>query len=211
MKLKKEFCGKSRDSLMKRTRSLRFASSISVIPLPMRKWKLSPTQISFLNRANNNKQDTLYNGSFHEAIGPILVLAQCFGVMPVQGVREKFASNVTFNWKSFRVFFALFITWSMFGETLSTIYWTFSQRVEFGKLIQLVFYLTNCLSFICFYFLAKKWPALILMWQNVEKNLPQLDTQFDKVQLAKKIRTIAIVILSLSLSKKKLYKEAFKI
>ena len=188
---------------MKRTKSLRFASSVSIIPISMKKWKFSSTQISFLNRANNNKQDKLYNGSFHEAIGPILVVAQCFGVMPVQGIRDKFASNVSFNWKSFRVFYSIFITLSMFGETLFTVYWTFSKRVEFGKLIQLVFYMTNCLSFICFYMLAKKWPALILMWQNVEKNLPPLETQYNKAQLAKKIRTITTVVLALSLSKKK--------
>lgn len=48
------------------------------------------------------RKDVLFDGSFHEAIGSVLALAQCFGIMPVVGIKSKTASHLAFQWKSAR-------------------------------------------------------------------------------------------------------------
>lgn len=48
------------------------------------------------------RKEVSFDGSFHEAIGSILALAQCFGIMPVVGIKNKSASELAFQWKSVR-------------------------------------------------------------------------------------------------------------
>lgn len=73
-------------------------------------WKLielkviSVGEIKCLQRAT--RKDFLYDGSFQEAIGSILAMAQCFGLMPVVGVKSKFASKLQFKWKSLRTIYS---------------------------------------------------------------------------------------------------------
>lgn len=54
---------------------------------------------------------------------------------------------------------------------------------------------------ICFGHLATKWPALMLKWENVEKQLPRYKTQNEKRQLAYRIKMLTIVVMLLSLGK----------
>lgn len=44
--------------------------------------------------------------SVHVAFGPVLVLSQIFGIMPVQGVLGPTADNLRFRWRSLRVVYA---------------------------------------------------------------------------------------------------------
>lgn len=101
-------------------------------------------------------------GSFHEAIKPVLVIGQFFGVMPVSNITAACPSSLKFSWKSLRVLFALMVTISCGFEAILTVYWAFSKKLEFGKMVPLVFYVTNFLSFVCFFNLAKEWPELMV-------------------------------------------------
>lgn len=60
---------------------------------------------------------SLASGSFHEAIGTILAMAQFFGVMPVIGVKSKFVSSLRYKQSAWRtilsvICFALLIGYS---------------------------------------------------------------------------------------------------
>lgn len=52
-------------------------------------------------------KDFLSDGSFQEAIGSVLAMAQFFGVMPVLGVKTKTASKLQFKWLAFRTIYSL--------------------------------------------------------------------------------------------------------
>ena len=45
--------------------------------------------------------------SFQEAVGPILVIGQCFGSLPVEGILSKDIANLKFRWKSFRTIYSI--------------------------------------------------------------------------------------------------------
>lgn len=78
----------------------------------------------FLRKAT--KQQFIYDGNFHEAVGPggfyfdffaefklnflfsiVLVVAQCFGLFPVQGILSKDISNLRFTWISLRMIYSI--------------------------------------------------------------------------------------------------------
>lgn len=136
-------------------------------------------------------------GNFHTAIGPFLILAQCFGIMPLNNVTSNNPLDLKFTWKSFKFFYAIFVTICMLFQTISTIIWTFSHRVEFDKIVPLVTFATNTIALCSFLKLGKKWPVLMQNWHTIENKLPTSN----ETQLIKKIKTISCVTLTVSLSK----------
>ena len=64
------------------------------------------------------RENFMYNGSFHEAIGSILAFAQLFGVMPLCGIKSKSPSQLHFDWKTIRFFYSLFVILSLAGNTV---------------------------------------------------------------------------------------------
>lgn len=145
----------------------------------------------------------MYNGTFHEAVGTILAVAQLFGVMPVQGVKAKIPSKLKFNKCSFRFLLCILYTISLLWITFLDIRWIAKTKLEFGKLINLTFDGTNFISLLCFLQLAKKWPNLMRQWYRMEKFLPELKYQFDKQKMAYKIKMVSLIILFSSMSKEK--------
>lgn len=61
--------------------------------------------LSSMARANG--KDFVCNGSFHEAVGSVLVVAQCLAMLPVTGVKTPSAYGLKFSWKSYRAIYSL--------------------------------------------------------------------------------------------------------
>lgn len=188
MKIKKCFCAKP-NGAAKNVKKIKFPSNISAM-----KWRLSGN-VRLFQKAPSKATCV---GSFHQAIQPIIIFAQFFGVMPVSDVSCKCPSKLTFTWKSFRLAYATFVMLSCGLEAVSSIVWTFRTRAEFGKMVILVYYITNFLSFVCFLRLAQAWPELMVKWHDTEKHLPQMRTDKEKQGMCRRIRTTAVVILTLS-------------
>lgn len=86
-------------------------------------------EIKCLQRAT--RDDLLYEGSFYEAIGPVLVMAQCFAVMPVCGVKGGSPANLRFSWKALRTSYSIIVFVLMTIYALLTIFMTLRNKVEF--------------------------------------------------------------------------------
>lgn len=192
MKVKKRFCAKT-NVLVNIKKNTKMAFGISSFMKSIKHWK-SSEKVKSLKRTSTNSND----GSFHKSIYPIMVIAQCFGIMPVCNVSSNCPTALEFTWKSFRYLFAIFVTISCGLEALSTIVWTFKTHIEFGKMVILVFYVTNFMAFVSFLNLARVWPSLMIKWHEVERNLPQMENDKEKHQMSVKIRRTATVILTLS-------------
>jgi gustatory receptor len=145
----------------------------------------------------------MYNGTFHEAVGFILVVAQLFGIMPVSGVRGKHPKNVKFRKFSFRFIWSILLTTGLSWMLVIEIIWIYRSKLEFGKVINLFFDSTNLASLFCFLELARTWPKLIVKWNEVEKYLPQLKYQLDKQKMAYEIKMASFVVLFMSMGEKK--------
>lgn len=71
--------------------------------------------------------DSICNGSFHEAFGSVLVVAQCLAMLPVTGVRNTSAYGLRFSWQSFRTIYSV----TAFG--FATSYTIFATCVTLNK------------------------------------------------------------------------------
>ena len=135
-------------------------------------------KLSFPSRGT--REDFLYDGTFYEAVGFLVAVGQIFGVMPVSGIRSKSPKKLKFKKFSLRfilsIIFLVGLSWLLAIEII----WLHRSKVEFGKVINVVFDLSNLVLMYCFLELAKTWPELMLKWNEVEKFLPQLKYQFDK-------------------------------
>lgn len=147
------------------------------------------------------RADFLYNGSFHEAVGMVLAVAQCFGIMPVNGVREKLPSHLKFKKFSLRFVLCLLFISGLSWIVILDVIWIIETKIEFGKLVNFVFDFTNLLSVLFFLELAGKWPDLMMKWNEVEKFLPQLQYQMDKQKLAYKFKMASVLILFISMGR----------
>lgn len=157
----------------------------------------STVKFSFPQRGT--REDFMYNGTFHEAISFVLATAQLFGIMPVSGIRGKTPRDLKFRKFSFRFVLCLVYMFGLFWIMTMDVLWIYRTRIEFGKLINFVFDFTNLISLFCFLELARKWPQLMLKWNEVEKFLPQLKYQMDKQKMAYEIKMVSFMILFISM------------
>lgn len=102
---------------------------------------------------------------------------------------------------SFRYILSIFQNIGLLLFTSLTIFWISKNKLEFGKMISLVFYSSSWLSIVCFMSLAKKWPKLMKKWNQVERYLPPLEHQMAKQKLAYKIKMTSFTVLFMSMSK----------
>jgi gustatory receptor len=147
------------------------------------------------------RDDFIYDGTFHEAVGSIMAISQAFGIMPVHGIKGKNPKYLRFKKCAFRFFLCIFYMFAFAWATCLTVYWMWKTKLEFGKIINFTFNFTNLISVLCFLELAQKWPQLMAKWYSVEKFLPQIRSQFEKQRMAYQIRMVSLVILFSSLSK----------
>jgi gustatory receptor len=136
--------------------------------------------VKFQFPTRGTREDFLYNGSFQEAVGFILAVAQFFGIMPVSGVRCKSVNSLKFKKFSIRFIWSIVLIVGLIWMFTIDIIWIYRSHVEFGKVIGTTFDITNLVSIFCFMELARKWPEVMLKWNEVEKFLPQLKYQMDK-------------------------------
>lgn len=148
------------------------------------------------------RDDFMYEGTFHEAVGSIFAVAQLFGIMPVRGVKAKNPSKLKFNKCSFRFLLCLLYIAGTLWISILDVHWIATTKVEFGKLITLIYDMTNSLSLVCFLELARKWPKLMREWYKIEKSLPQIKYQLDKQKMAYEIKMVSLVVCFGSLSMK---------
>uniref|UniRef100_A0A1I8QER6 Gustatory receptor n=1 Tax=Stomoxys calcitrans TaxID=35570 RepID=A0A1I8QER6_STOCA len=147
-----------------------------------------------------HKYDLLHNGSFHEAIGPVLVIAQCFCLMPVRGIRSHSAKGLNFRWLSFRTAYCLVYMLSTIVDTLLTLNMVRYKKLDVRNIEPLVFHITILFASIGFLRLASKWPKLMRSWQQVEKQLPAFRSWQEREELAKRIKTVTFVLITVSLT-----------
>lgn len=191
MKARKIFCGKNSKVVTAKKVKL---SSISELMRPVKLWK-SSGNVQYISKEESKGE---CEGSFHQAVYPLTLIAQCFGVMPVNKISAQCPSGLHFTWKSIRFAFAIFVMFSCGLESVFAISWTFSTHVEFGKMVILMFYVTNFLSFYCFLSLARNWPGVMKKWHEVEKRLPQMEKETEKFAMSRRIRKTAAIILTMS-------------
>nr|QHN69203.1 gustatory receptor 5 [Sirex noctilio] len=137
--------------------------------------------------------------SLHSALKPIILLAQCFAVLPISGANSLDASYLKFSWKSPKV---LYCGISFIGAAVLTVCSVLRLAVTgvtSTKTTSLVFFITTCITRVLFLRLARQWPCLELSWERMERELSSKYRRLSRVSLALKFKIMTVVIMVLAL------------
>lgn len=75
------------------------------------------------------------NAIFQEAIWPMLIIGQFFGIMPVVGVKNRSSSHLRFEWARIRTFHSLAIGTALISYALLSTWKAFTTPFEFFSTI----------------------------------------------------------------------------
>ncbi|KAJ4427652.1 hypothetical protein ANN_25300 [Periplaneta americana] len=117
------------------------------------------------------KDSVSESDSFHRAFSKIIIIAQCFGLMPVYGVTAVNASYIRFKWLSVRVIYTGFSLLGIFFMTSLCIMRFFKYGRSFKETQCTVFYGCSLGRMLLFLLLARHWPGLASRWEQVESTL----------------------------------------
>ncbi|XP_030378343.1 gustatory receptor 5a for trehalose [Scaptodrosophila lebanonensis] len=146
------------------------------------------------------RQDFSHNGSFHEAVGAVLVMAQCFCVMPVRGILASTPDGLSFSWHSWRTWYCVGYMCTTVLDTIFTINQVVHGKLDVRNMEPIIFHVSILLASVQFLHLARKWPKLMHQWACVEQGLPKFENWQQREHLARKIHRVTFVLMMLSLT-----------
>lgn len=125
--------------------------------------------------------------SFHKSMAFVLILAQCFGQLPIQGITSPDVKALHFKWKSWRTLYSVLVC---VGATflfvmkiisllargmnlfeISKLLRKLLANVKRGLLDTLVFNLCGLATTVLFLDLARNWPGFMREWVCVERSM----------------------------------------
>lgn len=139
-------------------------------------------------------------GSFHDAIGPILLVSNFFGMMPVDNVNSKDIADIDFQWKSVKTIYSL--TFIICGsiECLLCFRLSMYRGMTLGYMSSLSFYFTSMFGAVYLFNFATNWKRLMKLWYKSEKIFLKAPYTVNGWPLKRKIRVWATTIGFLALS-----------
>ncbi|KAH8319455.1 hypothetical protein KR067_009915 [Drosophila pandora] len=150
--------------------------------------------------SRSNKEVFLSDGSFHQAVGRVLLIAEFFAMMPVKGVTGKHPSKLSFSWRNIRACFCVaFIASSLVNFSLS-LFKVLNNPISFNSIKPLIFRGSVLLVLLVSLNLARHWPQLMMYWHSVEQDLPQYKSQAGRVKMGHTISMVMLVGMMLSLA-----------
>lgn len=160
--------------------------------------QLEPNLFPIIELRFRTRQPFLCNGTFHEAVGKVLLTAQCFAMMPVRGVTSKHPSSLNFSWFHVRTGCCLLFIVSTVINLSLTVYKVLDGNITFNNIKPIIF--RSCILVVCVTALnlARKWPKLMTHWHEIEESLPQYPTQRQKWRMSHTINMVMLVGMMLS-------------
>ncbi|KAL7038081.1 hypothetical protein ACKWTF_009446 [Chironomus riparius] len=106
--------------------------------------------------------------SFHQAVGPALLLGQLFGMLPVDGVLAKSEKDLNFRWKSPKTIYS--ILFLVFGTIESSVATRRLLRLGFNIHYAegFLFYITAMIRAYMVFFMGRKWKFIMTKWKDCE-------------------------------------------
>ncbi|KAH8386167.1 hypothetical protein KR200_002103 [Drosophila serrata] len=150
--------------------------------------------------SRSNKEAFLSDGTFHQAVGRVLLVAEFFAMMPVKGVTSKHPSNLSFSWRNIRTCFCVLFIASSFTNFGLSLYKVLNNPISFNSIKPIIFRGSVLLVLIVALNLARRWPQLMMYWHTVEQDLPKYQTQLGRWKMGHTIAMVMLVGMMLSVA-----------
>ncbi|XP_021926063.1 gustatory receptor for sugar taste 64f-like isoform X2 [Zootermopsis nevadensis] len=126
----------------------------------------------------------------------VFMVAQAFALCPVRGITGRRAEDLSFTWRSIRVFYTIVVILALVVSLGFSFTWFLIVGFTFTTSGAIMFYVTGLTCCVLFLKLATKWPEVAMLWQQTEHN--QIRYGYP-TNLRLKIRAMTAVILTLAL------------
>ncbi|XP_011881612.1 PREDICTED: gustatory receptor for sugar taste 64f-like isoform X1 [Vollenhovia emeryi] len=137
--------------------------------------------------------------SLHAAMRPIIMLAQCFSMLPVCGVSKPDASYLRFTWRNLKILYAAIVFLGVLLMSIANILRLFTSGINSTKMTTFVFYATALVTAVMFVRLAMQWPCLALTWEKLEREFTSRHRRISKTSLATRFKIVTAVVMLLAL------------
>ncbi|KAL2714282.1 LOW QUALITY PROTEIN: gustatory receptor for sugar taste 64f-like isoform X1 [Vespula squamosa] len=127
--------------------------------------------------------------SFHASVKPIILLANCFSMLPVSGVNSSPGVAQNYCTPSHRAAVMTVFNILQFATT----------GINSMKTTSLVFYGTSLIASLLFLKLAKLWPCLALTWEKIEREFMFRHRRVSRISLAGRFKLITAIVMTLAM------------
>ena len=171
----------------------------------MEKEAPNKSEISMLNclrLIQGRKSSQVKIKSFHQAIGPILVIGQIFGLMPIQGILGKDIDSLKFRWISLRTIYSIFFLTSGTIEATMVVVRLVRMGLCLNYVGGILFFVSSMLRAVLLFQMARKWKKIMTFWTQCEYVF--LRPPYKEVKgwsLSMRIRVIGVFFILMSFSR----------
>ncbi|KAG7202791.1 hypothetical protein KM043_009958 [Ampulex compressa] len=137
--------------------------------------------------------------SLHASMRPIIMLAQCFSLLPVSGVNTPDATHLKFSWRSPKILYSALSFAGSLTMTIFNILRIIATGINSTKMTSLVFYGTNLVAALLFLRLASQWPCLAITWEKLEREFTARHRKVSKTSLASRFKIMTAVVMAIAL------------
>ncbi|XP_028050888.1 gustatory receptor for sugar taste 64f isoform X2 [Monomorium pharaonis] len=137
--------------------------------------------------------------SLHAAMRPIIMLAQCFSMLPVCGINKPDASYLRFSWRNPKILYSAVAILGVFFMSVANVVRLLTSKLNSTKMTTFVFYATAMATAIMFVRLAMQWPCLALTWEKLEREFTSRHRRISKTTLATRFKIVTVVVMLLAL------------
>nr|XP_012217698.1 PREDICTED: gustatory receptor for sugar taste 64f-like [Linepithema humile] len=137
--------------------------------------------------------------SLHASMRPIIMLAQCFSMLPVCGVNRPDASYLRFTWRSPKILYSAIVFLGIVTVSVCNVWRLCSTGLNSTKMTTFVFYATTLVTAVLFLQLARQWPCLALIWEKLEREFTSRHRRVSKTTLATRFKIVTAVVMLLAL------------
>nr|AUD08731.1 gustatory receptor 11 [Nilaparvata lugens] len=132
----------------------------------------------------------------HVALRPVLVLAQCFALMPLYGVSSPHPKHLRFQWFSIRVLYTCALVVGSITIVILSIIRTVNNGISFLSTVDFVFFGSSAIVALLFLKLATEWKQLVDEWGPAERKIIRIYGPLKK--LPNQMRTMAYTVMALA-------------
>ncbi|EDV45919.2 gustatory receptor 5a for trehalose [Drosophila erecta] len=151
------------------------------------------------SQVRGTRKNFLHDGSFHEAVAPVLAVAQCFCLMPVSGISAPTYRGLSFSRRSWRFWYSSLYLCSTTVDLAFSIHKVAHSVLDVRSVEPIVFHVSILFASWQFLNLAKLWPGLMRHWAAVEQRLPGYNCCLQRARPARRLKLVAFVLLTVSL------------
>ncbi|CAO1404050.1 unnamed protein product [Diamesa tonsa] len=144
--------------------------------------------------------------SFHQAAGPVFVIGQIFGIMPIDGVMGKDIDCLKFRWTSLRTIYSIFFLTSGSIEAGMVVVRLVRMGLSVNYAGGILFFVSSMARAIMLFQMARKWKTIMEVWTKCEQVF--LKPPYKELKgwsLSMRIRVIGIFIILMSCTEHFMY------